>query len=97
MQVNHEKSGGDDVGRRRACRDTYNYELKQGRRVVYRGITNNPNRRFQEHLQSGKRFTYMVWSAYPLSRKSARKREKTSIQRYERSHFGRKPRYNQRV
>jgi predicted GIY-YIG superfamily endonuclease len=30
-------------------RDTYKYHLKTGRRVIYRGITNNLSRREQEH------------------------------------------------
>lgn len=30
-------------------RDTYKYHLKNGRRVVRRGITNNLSRREQEH------------------------------------------------
>ena len=30
-------------------RDTYKYHLKDGRRVVHRGITNDLDRREQEH------------------------------------------------
>lgn len=30
-------------------RDTYKYHLKDGRRIVRRGITNNLSRREQEH------------------------------------------------
>jgi len=30
-------------------RDTYKYHLKDGRRIVHRGITNDLNRREQEH------------------------------------------------
>ncbi len=30
-------------------RDTYKYYLKTGRRIIHRGITNDLNRREQEH------------------------------------------------
>lgn len=30
-------------------RDTYKYVLRQGRRTVHKGITNDPERREQEH------------------------------------------------
>ena len=64
------------MARRRAKRDTYNYVLKRGRKIVYRGISNDPERRLNEHKQSGKRFTHIVVNPYPSSRKTARKREK---------------------
>jgi predicted GIY-YIG superfamily endonuclease len=63
------------MARRRAKRDTYNYVLKRGRRIVYRGITNDPERRLNEHRKSSKRFTRMVVDPYPCSRRTARKRE----------------------
>ena len=34
-----------------AKRDTYNYTLRDGRKVVHRGITNDPERREREHQQ----------------------------------------------
>ena len=61
---------------RRRKRDTYNYLLKQHRRIVYRGITNDPERRYGEHKRSGKRFTHMLVHPYPAKRSTARKREK---------------------
>jgi len=64
------------MARRRAKRDTYNYVLKRRRRIVYRGITNDPERRLNEHRKSGKRFTHMAVDPYPSSRRTARKREK---------------------
>lgn len=33
-------------------RDTYTYEFRVGRRVVHRGITNNPERREREHREN---------------------------------------------
>ena len=82
--------------RNRAKRNTYNYELKQGRKVVYRGITTNPERRYREHKRVRKRFTHMLLNPFPCSRSTARKREKKSIERYVKTR-GRRPRYNKVV
>lgn len=35
-----------------AKRDTYNYTFRNGRKVSHRGITNNPERREQEHQRA---------------------------------------------
>lgn len=74
-------------------RNTYYYQLWHNHRVVYRGITKNPERRYSEHLSSGKRFTTMSVSPYPFKKWNARKYEKENILKYEETH-GRKPRYN---
>jgi len=63
------------VRKKRAKRDTYLYHLKQGRTIVYTGITDDPKRREREHRSAGKRFTHMFVHSYPSSRKTARKRE----------------------
>ena len=39
--------------KKRKKRDTYIYQLKEGRKIVYIGITNNPNRRAIEHDNAG--------------------------------------------
>ena len=39
--------------------DTVTYELKRGNEVVYVGTTNDPERREQEHQESGKNFGHM--------------------------------------
>lgn len=78
-------------------RNTYNYELKQGHKVVYRGITTNLNRRHNEHKRSGKKFSHMNYYPYPSSKSTACKREKKSIYIFKRSHSGRKPKYNKQV
>jgi len=79
--------------KKRAKRDTYPYVLKDGREVVYIGITKDPERREEEHKNEGKRFTKMV-TEYPCSERTARKSEQKRIRSYERSHKGKKPRYN---
>jgi len=40
--------------RRRANRDTHCYQLKDGKKIVYQGITQNPDSRFEDHVRSGK-------------------------------------------
>lgn len=80
------------MGEKRAKQDTVNYTLRQGRKVVYKGITNNPKRREAEHRNEGKRFTSMTTSR-KLSRSTAKKREKAGIKKFK-SNTGRNPRYN---
>ena len=64
------------ISKRRRKRDTYLYHLKQGRKIKHTGITNDPERRQREHQSSGKRFTHIFVHPRPMSRKTARKREK---------------------
>jgi len=93
-KVGHRKEEEVDMSRR-ARRDTVNYLLRQGRKVVYKGITNNPERRAVEHKRSGKKFT-SVTTSVKVSRETARKREKSGIKSYEKNHSGKKPRYNKK-
>lgn len=82
------------MGYRRTIRDTYNYDLVgRNGRVLYRGITNDPERREQQHKSAGRRFRYLRYESFPCSRETARKRERGSIANFESGH-GRKPRYN---
>lgn len=37
--------------------DTVTYDLMEGRKVVYKGTTNDPERREQEHRYEGKTFS----------------------------------------
>ena len=36
-------------------RDTTRYTLREGNRITYRGITNDPERRAAEHIRDGRR------------------------------------------
>jgi len=80
--------------KKRKKRDTYIYQLKEGRKIVYVGITNNPNRRAIEHDNTGKEFTHVLLIRGPMSRERAEKLEKEYIQKYKRGHKGKPPRYN---
>jgi len=50
-------------------RDTVTYDLKDGHRVVYRGTTDDPERREREHHAEGKRFTRMTITSAKLARR----------------------------
>ncbi len=76
-------------------RDFYNYELKDGYRVVYRGQTNDLYRRGMEHLRDGKRFTHMRKIGNAKTREGALRAEKASLKIYRKSHGGQNPKYNQ--
>lgn len=76
-------------------REYYNYELKDGNTVVYRGQTNNLRRRALEHLRDGKEFTHMNKIGNAKTRKGALKTEKKSLKTYRKNHGGYNPYYNQ--
>jgi predicted GIY-YIG superfamily endonuclease len=78
----------------RTPRDAVTYDLKDGHRVVYRGTTDDPQRRAQEHLAEGKRFTRMTITSVRLTDESAKEREAEALERYRRAHHGRNPKYN---
>ena len=75
-------------------RDTVTYDLKQGRKVVYRGTTNDPDRRAQEHKSQGKNFDRLVVTSRRMTEEGARKKEEENLARYRKSHGGKNPRYN---
>lgn len=79
-----------------AQRDTFNYDLVRGRRVVYRGITNDPAAREVEHWQAGKDFDKLVIRGRAKTRSGARKAEREALQRYRRGHSGSNPEYNKK-
>ena len=82
------------MGKKRAKRNTYPYELKDGKKVVYIGKTKDPERREQEHRYEGKKFTSMNLD-FPCSEETALKREQQKIESHKRSHKGKKPKYNE--
>jgi len=75
-------------------RDCWVYELKDGHKVVYYGISSDPNRREPQHGR--KKFTHMNVISVGLTRSSALQREREEIQRYQRQHGGIAPKYNVR-
>lgn len=75
-------------------RDHYNYELKDGPKVVYRGQTNDLFRREKEHSRDGKEFTHIRKIGKAKTEKGARKAEKASLSTYRKNHSGHNPKYN---
>ena len=80
------------AGKRRIKRDTYNYALRDGRKVVYYGVTNDPDRRLRQHVNSGKRFTSMCLGI-KVTKNTAEAREQRRITNY-RYKNRKNPRYN---
>ena len=75
-------------------RNYYRYELKDGKKVVYRGITDNPDRRENEHNQTGKRFSQLNIIGPSVTKPTAEKWEEKSLESYRTSHKGKNPKYN---
>ena len=75
-------------------RDTVTYELKQGREIVYRGTTNDPEQREQEHRDEGKRFTHLLVTSRRMTEEGAKQKESEALQTYREGHGGLNPRYN---
>ena len=74
-------------------RDTYLYELKDGNRIVYYGISNDPDLREVTHRRF-KDFTHKRVISVALTRASAEAREWEEIKRYQDQHRGVPPKYN---
>lgn len=74
-------------------RDTVNYTLYQGNKIVYHGITNDLDRRVAEHKDSGKDFSRCDCSV-KRTRESALQHETEDLERYQRNHDGKLPKYN---
>jgi hypothetical protein len=75
-------------------RDTYRYVLRDGRNVVQYGISDHPEVRAYAHELDGKQFTGISTVGPPVTRESAQDWERDMIEAYQRSHRGKKPRYN---
>jgi predicted GIY-YIG superfamily endonuclease len=75
-------------------RKYHRYELKEGSKVVYRGITNDPQRREREHKEEGKQFSHMRVIGPSATKKTAEIWEEESLESYRRHHRGENPKYN---
>ena len=70
------------------------YDLKQGRKVVYRGTTNDPVAREAAHRADGKVFDRLVPTSRRMTSDGAKAKEKQSLEIYRRNHDGHNPKYN---
>ena len=75
-------------------RNTVTYDLKQGRKVVYRGTTNDPATREDQHRAQGKVFDRLVPTSRRMTGDGAKAKEKQSLETYRGNHGGRNPKYN---
>ena len=75
-------------------RDTRTYDLKKGREVVYRGTTNDPDKREKDHRREGKDFDKLVPTSRRMTPEGAKRKEAEQLETYRRGHGGRNPRYN---
>lgn len=74
-------------------RDTSRYILKNGNRIEYIGITNDPERRMNEHSRD-KSFTTMEIVGPKVKRATAEKWETERIETYANNHNGSAPPLN---
>lgn len=74
-------------------RTHYKYELYDERKLVYVGITNDPNRRKQEHSQD-KQFTRMQLVGHRSTKESARDWEANRLATYRKNHNDNNPQHN---
>lgn len=75
-------------------RNTYKYELRDGNRVVYVGITNDLERREAEHRAEGMDFTSIRKIGNVTTRDAAEQWEADRIATYMDNHSGECPKYN---
>lgn len=76
------------------AKDTSKYVLKQGNKIVYVGITDDPERREAEHRQD-KNFDKMEIVGRKSTRDGAEQWEADRIKTYMKNHAGETPKYNQ--
>lgn len=77
-----------------ADRDTLKYILKDGNKIVYVGITNDLDRRTEEHTVDGMQFTSVEKVGNKTTRDAAGNWETERIQTYMKGHNGQTPKYN---
>ena len=77
-----------------APRDHYRYLLFHEGKIVYVGITNDLERREQEHREGGTRFTSMSPQGPRVTEEGARRWEEERLETYRQNHGGKNPKYN---
>ncbi len=70
------------------------YNLRDGRKIVYKGITKNSEQRLEQHKDSGKRFTNIQIVGSQVTKNSAERWEEESLRQYRYNHKGKNPKYN---
>ncbi len=75
-------------------RDTRTYDLKQGKKIVYRGESNDLEQREEEHKREGMDFSHIKPTSRRLTKEGALRKEKENLQTYRKGHGGKNPLYN---
>ncbi|MGL1937221.1 MAG: GIY-YIG nuclease family protein [Fibrobacterales bacterium] len=70
------------------------YELRDNGKLVYVGITNDIDRRVEEHRDSGKRFTSASTVGNKTTEGGAKNWEENRLETYRNNHGGKNPRHN---
>ncbi len=76
-------------------RNYHRYELRQGHQIVYAGITNDPERREEEHREEGKRFSGMSTVGPAVTKATAERWEEERLEAFRNTHRGQNPKYNE--
>lgn len=75
-------------------RNTFNCNLKQGHKIVYKGTTNDLEKRAREHEADGKKFTHIQQIGRVKTEAGANRQEARQLSNYRKNHGGFNPRYN---
>lgn len=75
-------------------RETFNYNLKVGRKIVYKGTTNDLDKRAAEHKADGKKFTHIQQVGRIKTANGADKEETRQLSNYRKNNYGKNPKYN---
>ena len=70
------------------------YQLKQGHKIVYIGITNDLARREKEHRELGREFNRIERVSRPMTEEEAQKKEQETLEKYRKRRGGKIPKYN---
>lgn len=75
-------------------RNTFNYNLKQGNQIVYKGTTNDLEKRAREHEADSKNFTHIQQVGRAKTEEGAKREEARQLGVYRKNHSGQNPKYN---
>ena len=75
-------------------RDTHNYNLKVGNKIVYKGITNDIEAREKEHRSDGKKFDSIQKVGRAKTQGNASNEETRQLNVYRKNNSGNNPKYN---
>ena len=75
-------------------RGTQTYRLKDGKKTVYIGTTNDSERREEEHREEGKKFTKLEPTSRKMTENGAKQKEADHLQVFRKGHGGENPKYN---